>query len=102
MADLTEIAKEIFLDTLRAIDPDRVIRRGLRLEDETLALRGETISLRSFDEVVLIGLGKAAVAMGAAVESVLGERITRGLLASDHQPDRPVRTEVIVSGHPLP
>lgn len=103
MPDLTQISKHIFLETLQAIEPGSVIKRELQLENDRLSLGGsEQLSLDSCDEVVLIGMGKASITMGAAVESILGDRIKRGILVTDRRARLAVRSEVIVAGHPLP
>ena len=102
MSDLTELAKLVFLETLRAVDPVSKVKEKLRIEDGNLNADGELIPLSRFREVVLLGMGKASMTMGAAVESLLGNRITRGILATNHRLDIDVKSKVIVSGHPLP
>ncbi|HJZ68101.1 MAG TPA: DUF4147 domain-containing protein, partial [Blastocatellia bacterium] len=102
MAVLKEIAKQIFLETLQAVEIDSVVKEKLRVVDSTLILGGESIDLDAFVEVVPIGMGKASVAMGAAVEDLLGERIKRGLLVTSYHPNTSLRSEVLVAGHPLP
>ena len=102
MSDLKETAKRVFLGTLKAIEPDSVIKQKLRVEGETLSLCGEQIPLDQFNEVVLIGMGKASLKMGCAVENLLGPRVRRGLLVTDRRSRMIVRSEVVVGGHPLP
>ena len=102
MTELTEDAKRIFLRTLRAIEPDSVIKQKLRVDDDTLEFGDEQIPLEGVREVVLIGMGKASLKMGAAVETLLGDRIKRGILVTDRRSYISVRSEVIVAGHPLP
>ncbi len=100
--DLKEAAKRVFLGTLKAIEPDSVIRQKVRVDGNTLTLAGEQIALDDFAEVVLIGMGKASLKMGAAVENLLGNRIRRGMLVTDHRSSTKVQGEVIVGGHPFP
>src|SRR6266849_6388807 len=102
MADLKEIAKSVFLQTLSAIEPGSVIKQKLRLDGGMLVFGGEQIALDPYDEVVLIGMGKASLKMGAAVETLFGERIKRGILVTDRRSHIRVRSEVVVAGHPLP
>src|SRR6266567_4832326 len=102
MIDLKEAAKRVFLGTLKAIEPDSVIRHKLRVDGKTLSLAGEQIPLDDFAEVVLIGMGKASLKMGAAVENLLGHRIKRGMLVTDHRSSTKVKSEVLVAGHPFP
>lgn len=100
--DLKEAAKRVFLGTLRAIEPDSVIKQKLRVDGNTLSLVGKQIPLDDFTEVVLIGMGKASLKMGAAVENLLGDRVKRGMLVTDRRSSTKVRCEIFVAGHPLP
>ena len=102
MADLKEIAKSVFLRTLSSIEPASAIKQKVRLEGETLVVGGAKIALDAYDEVVLIGIGKASLKMGAAVEALLGERIKRGVLITDRRSHIRLRCDVVVGGHPLP
>lgn len=102
MSDLKETAKLLFLRTLRAIEPESLIKQKIRLDGETLILGAEQIALDDFTEVVLIGMGKACLKMGCAVESLLGHRVKRGLLVTDRRSRMSLRSEVLVGGHPLP
>lgn len=102
MKDLKEAAKRVFLGTLNAIEPDTVIRQSLRADSGSLSVGGEEIPLVDFTEILLIGMGKASLKMGAAVENLLGDRIKRGILVTDRRTNLSVRSEVVVAGHPLP
>lgn len=102
MTDLKETAKRIFLDTLKAVEPESAIDRTLRIQGETLFVDDREMSLSPFDEVVLVGIGKAALRMAAATERVFGTKIKRGLVVGDRLLDVSVRSEVIIAGHPFP
>lgn len=102
MSDLKETATRVFLGTLKAIEPDSVIKNKLRVDGESLSLGSERFPLDGFAEVVLIGLGKASLKMGCGVEDLLGHRVNRGILVTDRRSSIRVRSEVIVGGHPLP
>ena len=102
MSDLTELAKLVFLETLSAIEPASKTKEKLRIEAGTLDVAGELISLDRYREVVLIGMGKASMKMGAAIESLLRDRVTRGILVTNHPFDIDTRSEVVIAGHPLP
>jgi len=100
--DLKEIARRVFLQTLKAIEPDSAINQTLRVEGNSLKIGNEQVSFDAYAEVVLIGMGKASLKMAAAVENLLGDRIKRGVLVTNRRLRVPVRSEVIVAGHPLP
>lgn len=102
MPDLKELATHIFLEALRAIEPGSIIKEKLLVDDGILSFGGDQITLDCYREVVLIGMGKASMKMGAAVEALLGDRIKRGILVTNHRFEIDVRSEVVVAGHPLP
>jgi len=102
MPDLKELATHVFLESLRAIEPGLKIKEKLRSDGGMLSVGGKPIALDRYREVVLIGMGKASMKMGAAVEALLGDRIKRGILVTNHRFNIDVRSEVVVAGHPLP
>jgi glycerate 2-kinase len=102
MKNLKEEAKQIFLATLNALDLRSLVNNELKLEDEILYLNNDSINLRDFREIVLIGFGKASLPVGAALEEILGDRISRGILVSDRRQKLKLKSEVIIAGHPLP
>jgi glycerate-2-kinase len=102
MSDLTNTLKELFLETLREIEPASVIARSVSVDPDRLIVGDKHISLDAYGAVVVIGMGKASLKMGASIEHLLGERLTRGILVTDRGAPIEVRSEVIVAGHPLP
>ena len=102
MRDLKDEATSIFLETLKRIRLDSAIDQKLRLDGDHLLVDGKLIDLRSYREVVLIALGKAGESMGAAIEAVLGDRLSRGVLVTNRKARVETKSELIVAGHPLP
>ncbi|MCI0487499.1 MAG: DUF4147 domain-containing protein [Blastocatellia bacterium] len=102
MTDLKEEAKQIFLCALRDLDIEKVIREKIKVKGDLLELNDENINLADCSEVVIIGFGKASLIMGSVIERLLGPRINRGILVSDHRHNVEVKSEVIIAGHPLP
>jgi len=102
VTDLKDTARSLFLKTLAAIDPEAAINRKLRVEDSSLFVGTDQISLDDYSDVVIVGLGKASQKMAAALERLLGDRITRGIIVTNYRSKDALRSEVIVAGHPLP
>jgi glycerate-2-kinase len=102
MKNLKEEAEHIFIATLNALDLKLLVNRNLRLEDDILYLKDESINLKDYRDVILIGFGKASLTIAAAMEEMLGERITRSILVSDAPREFKLKSEVIIAGHPLP
>ena len=100
--DLKKIATELFLRTVASIEPQSILKKAISVDGSTLLIGKEEIALDDFGEVVVIGIGKASLSMGEAVETIFGSRITRGLLVTNRYASTAVKSEVIVAGHPLP
>jgi glycerate-2-kinase len=102
MSDLSKAALAIFFSTLRAVDLPTLISQRVRRDGSLLWVDDNSYDLGSFAEVILIGIGKASLPMGYALETLLGADLTRGLLVSNRRDRLPLKSEVIVAGHPLP
>ncbi|MDX2032470.1 MAG: DUF4147 domain-containing protein [Blastocatellia bacterium] len=101
--ELKEAAGRIFERTLAAIDVEAVARGAMALREERLRIGGEEIDLRRVSRILVIGIGKACVPMARAVEAVLGDRITDGLVVTNAiVGDAPARLPVWIGGHPTP
>jgi len=81
-----EILKDLFYAGVQAVDPYDLIQDHLRLEKNTLILRKQTdftlINLEKFDEILVIGAGKASERMAVGINDILGDRISSGLVVT--------------------
>jgi glycerate 2-kinase len=103
MLDLRTTAREIFQRTLAAIDVTTVVNTRLQLAGNQLVIDGEQLDLTPYRRVIVIAIGKAAVPMACAVEAILGERITDGLVVTNTVIGAPpTQLPVLIGGHPLP
>jgi len=96
-------ARRIFDAALEAADPGRAVRRHLVVENDGLRFHGNACRLADLDRILVVGGGKAAGAMGRAVEDILGDWISGGLLVTpggSHMPLR--RISLVHASHPLP
>lgn len=94
-------ALRIFKAALRAADPVEAVLRHVRRENETLIAGRKRYDLKSFDNIYVIGAGKASVGMAAAVERLVGARITGGCI-NTNSGGKLKRIEVRECGHPVP
>ncbi|HYU42245.1 MAG TPA: DUF4147 domain-containing protein, partial [Vicinamibacteria bacterium] len=86
---------------LHAADPGPLVRAALRRQGRRLIAAGEAYPLGR-GRVLVLAAGKAAPAMAAAAERVLGARLAEGLAVSN-APGPPLRrTRLLLAGHPLP
>ncbi|WP_335999711.1 glycerate kinase type-2 family protein [Halorientalis halophila] len=98
-------AHELALDCVEAgiaaAHPHRVVGDRLHLEGDQLRVEDELFDLGAFDEVVVLGGGKAAAQVAAALEDVLGDRLDGGVVVTND----PVETECVTvreGDHPVP
>jgi hydroxypyruvate reductase len=89
-------------------DATRILAAALRAADAGHAVRSAwaelELPLQDFDRVFLLAVGKASIAMAAAVEKILGERLTGGLAVTKHGhvTARLKGLVVVECGHPVP
>lgn len=100
-------ARELALKSLeiaiKAVDPRKLITSKLVLKNSLLKVGGYTFDLNQFRNIYVIGGGKASGLMAEALEALLGERITDGLV---NVPRGSIRKTRIVklheASHPIP
>ena len=106
MNSLTELrtaALQIFQRTLAATEVESVVRSALRPDGERLMIGATQYDLTRLSRIIVIGIGKASVAMARAVEGILGERISGGLVVTNALTGAaPQRLQVLIGGHPVP
>lgn len=98
-----ELALDCVEAGIRAAQPRRVTRQTVEYSEGTLSIAGEDHELDEYDEVVVLGGGKAAVGVAGALEAALGERIDRGVVVTDSPEDTDIdRIQVYEADHPIP
>ncbi len=100
----SETARTIFEKTLRFVDPEKSLPGILNYNKQVGLL---TIQNQKFEikdrPVYLIGTGKASHTMAKAVENILAEKLTDGLVISPNQnTDISDKVRVRQGTHPLP
>ncbi len=99
-------ADRVMKAALAAVDPAAAIRRQVRREGDTLFVGQRAYRLADYDRILVVGGGKAGSAMAAAVEDILGQRVTAGLVNVKHgytlPSGGPRRIEINQAGHPTP
>jgi len=104
MPSTKQIAREIFLHTLSAIDIPGVMERKVRLDGSRLVLCERTVDFSGVARVVVVAIGKAAHAMVDGLVALLpSDTKLTGVVAAPTAPAAPVPgLEYFVAGHPLP
>ena len=103
LVDLRAHAREIFFAGLSAADPLEAINRAVQREGDRLHIRERFYDLNRFQRIYVTGCGKAAARMALAMERLLGDRITAGIVVVKYGHGMKLGvTEVIEAGHPVP
>src|SRR5882672_1366126 len=76
-------AREVFNEALAAVDAGAAVRRAVRLEDSLLSVCDKVIDLSAQQSIYAIAIGKAAFAMASALQEILEERLTAGVLSTN-------------------
>jgi glycerate 2-kinase len=106
--ELRSIAKTLFLKAVEAVDPFRRLTGLMRVEKGRLVVKTDgdsdtVFDLEAFRRIFVVGTGKASTAMGQAVENILGDRVTDGLITTKYGHALPLkRITLVESGHPIP
>ncbi len=96
-------AAAIFEASVVAVDAEQCVRRFVKLEGDALQIGDQTYDLKAFDRVLAVGTGKASPRMGVALEGVLGDRLTGGIINTKYEHSEPLeRIEIVECGHPVP
>jgi glycerate 2-kinase len=83
--------------------PKTVVESTIALEDETLRVQDHEYDLEQFDEILVLGGGKATGGLAAALVDLLGPRITDGVVVTTGSDEESVGPVAVREGdHPTP
>lgn len=101
-----DVILEVHRTALEAVEPGAAVRRHVQLQGDRLSIGERSYDLTAVDKVWVVGGGKAATAMAAAVNAILSDRVAGGLVVTKYDHVEPTLdtgpVEVIEAGHPLP
>jgi hydroxypyruvate reductase len=88
---------------INAVAPGGAVLRHLRLDGSILRAAGHAWDLAKRKRVLVLGAGKGAAPMAAALENLLGDRITDGLVIVKYDHGLPLaRIRLAEAAHPVP
>jgi len=100
---LSEDAKSIFYAGIEAVDPFKAVKRYVKKEEGLLKIGEKNYRLDEIRHIFVVGLGKAGVPMARAVEEILGDKITEGIVVVKYGHGGELRkVKVLESSHPIP
>ena len=95
---------------LQQVDPFAAVKRYVSLDGNMLQVNENVFDLNNTDNIYAIGAGKATYPLAAALEDILGDRITDGFIAIKKGQKNPFyerfgalsRIRVAETAHPVP
>lgn len=96
-------ALDVLATALMAVDPINAIRRQVSFVGNALHIGRRTYDLSRDRRIFVAGGGKAGGSMAKAVEGILGDRVTEGMVNVKYGYTMPTeRIELKEAGHPIP
>jgi hydroxypyruvate reductase len=104
MADLKQLARQIFLETLAAIDIPAAMERKLFRQGSLLQCDEALIDLSAFTKIRVVAIGKATHSMLDGLRALLAQDILfDGVACAPTPPSQPLQgIEYFAGGHPIP
>jgi len=100
---MREHAMKIFQAGLQAVDPVEAIIGHVTLKDKALIISGRQFNLKDYDRILVVGAGKAVAPMAKAVEDLLGNRISDGVIVVKDEHGLPLKKiKICEASHPVP
>jgi glycerate 2-kinase len=101
--DKRQDAIDIFQAGLQAVAPGEAIKKFCRLDGQILRVDRRDYDLKLFNDIYVIGVGKAGAPMAKAIEEILGDRISKGIITVKYgHLEELERIKIIEAGHPVP
>lgn len=94
---------ETFFALMQTITPQKLIAQQCYLDGTLLHIQETTYDLSHYQNIYLLGSGKAVVPMTQALQKILKDRICKTLIVGAYELDETLEnTSYIKSTHPLP
>ncbi|OHA01634.1 MAG: hypothetical protein A3C12_00855 [Candidatus Sungbacteria bacterium RIFCSPHIGHO2_02_FULL_49_20] len=99
---LRKSACEIAEAGLQAIDTEKIVKNAVRVREDSILVNGEEFPLKKNGGIFVVGVGKCATEAAHALESILGARLSGGVII-DVKTGAPLKKIIAYKGsHPLP
>lgn len=96
-------AENIFQAAIDAVNAQNCVAEHLERTGNRFRAGNIELDLSGFENIYVIGAGKATAPMAAAVESILADRITSGIIMVKYSHTALLKTiRTIEAGHPVP
>lgn len=102
--EVRKVCIDILEYVLDSIDPCKKIRDNIKFKNESLLIFGNSLDIKNFENIYVLGAGKASYSMAKEVESIIPELIEEGLVVTKYgyKKDSLKKIKVVEAGHPIP
>ncbi len=102
-----DVAAQIMAASLAAVEPAAAVLRHLKMDGATLTAGPKSYDLTRINRILLIAAGKAGVPMARAAVSILGSKVTAGMVIvkdgyGSKDGELPSSIKVVEARHPIP
>ena len=103
MPNLRKHADEIFKYVLDLLDPEQLVRSKVGIHGSTLVVEKREYDLSNYENIYVVGGGKACAPMAKAMEGILGDKIDSGIIVVKYNHGLPLRKiKTVEASHPIP
>jgi glycerate-2-kinase/glycosidase len=103
LSKLRQDALTIFNAGLKAADPKVAVHKYMQQDRQNLIVDGKNYNLDEFDKIYVVGGGKAGASMAAAVEEILGDQISEGIINVKYgHTEELSKVKINEADHPVP
>lgn len=96
-------ALAIFQKGLEAVEPALAVRRHCRIQDDRLIIGDRSHDLSQIENIYVVGAGKASAPMAQAMENILKDRLTEGVVNVKYGHTAALKNiRLVQAAHPLP
>jgi len=103
LSQMRNHASSIFYAGLEAVNPADAVKSSCVFNGQELVCGDQSYNLGQYQNIIILGAGKATAPMAQAIEKMLGSIITRGLVNVKYEHLATLNwIEINEAGHPVP
>ena len=103
MPSLRKHANQIFRHVLDILDPGQLVKEKVSIQDSTLIVEKREYNLNNYENIYVVGGGKACAPMAKAMEGLLGDKIDNGIIVVKYDHGLSLKKiETVEASHPIP
>ena len=101
----SELIHKLVCAAVNSVRPEIFIPDNIHYQDGMLIIQETPFDLDVYTHIYIVSIGKAAVGMTEALDRIIGNRITEGIVLTKHIPAETClgrKYRIMKGGHPVP